>query len=113
VNGRVAMLAFAAAAAAESSTHVSVADQFGAAWPGVLIIMALIMLGSLLPKFVTGYSLKELHESATTANMQGEGVQAALALFDTNLELWTGRIAMLGFTGLLANELFVKGGAFF
>lgn len=36
--------------------------------------------------------------------MNGGGVQAALALFDTNLELWVGRIAMIGTAGLFITE---------
>lgn len=36
--------------------------------------------------------------------MKGEGIQAFLALWDTNLELWTGRIAMIGIAGLFITE---------
>ena len=36
-----------------------------------------------------------------------------LGLFDTNTELWTGRVAMLGVTGLALVEYFVKHDALF
>jgi hypothetical protein len=48
--------------------------------------------------------VQDLHAAATSENLKGEGLQAALALFDTNTELWTGRIAMLGITGLFITE---------
>jgi hypothetical protein len=49
-------------------------------------------------------AVQDLHAAATSDNLKGEGLQAALALFDTNTELWTGRIAMLGITGLFVTE---------
>jgi hypothetical protein len=53
------------------------------------------------------YFQQELHASATSDNLRGkEGVSQALGLFDTNTELWTGRIAMIGIVGLLAVEGF-------
>lgn len=48
--------------------------------------------------------LQELHAAATSENLKGDGIQAALALFDTNTELLTGRVAMIGFAGLLITE---------
>lgn len=48
--------------------------------------------------------LQELHAAATSENLKGDGLQAALALFDTNTELWTGRIAMIGVAGLFITE---------
>jgi hypothetical protein len=48
--------------------------------------------------------VQDLFASATTENMKGEGIQAFLALWDTNLELWTGRIAMIGIAGLFITE---------
>lgn len=47
---------------------------------------------------------QDLHATATSDNLRGEGIQQALALFDTNTELWTGRIAMLGIAGLFITE---------
>lgn len=49
-------------------------------------------------------AVQDLHAAATSENLKGEGIQGALALFDTNTELWTGRIAMLGITGLFVTE---------
>jgi hypothetical protein len=48
--------------------------------------------------------LQELHAAATSENLKGDGLQAALALFDTNTELWTGRVAMIGIAGLFITE---------
>jgi hypothetical protein len=55
---------------------------------------------------------QELHAKATGDNLKGEGVAQALVLFDTNTELWTGRVAMLGLTGLFAVEA-ITGKVFF
>ncbi len=41
------------------------------------------------------FVLQDLHAAATGDNRKGDGAAQALALFDTNVELWTGRIAML------------------
>ncbi len=40
--------------------------------------------------------VQTLNEAANATNLQGEGFAATLSIFDTNNELWTGRIAMLG-----------------
>lgn len=51
--------------------------------------------------------LQELHDTATSANLKGaQGVAQVLGLFDSSLELWTGRIAMIGVAGLVAVETF-------
>jgi hypothetical protein len=72
---------------------------------------ALTPLPSRLP--AAGVSLAELHETATAEALKGgEGVYEYLSLFNGNTELWTGRIAMLGLSGLVALEV-AKGDAFF
>lgn len=53
-----------------------------------------------------------LRAAATSEGMAGEGIQAVQALFDASLELWTGRVAMVGVAGLIAAEV-VKGDSFF
>jgi hypothetical protein len=58
-------------------------------------------------------TLKELHDTATSEALKGgEGVYQYLTLFNANTELWTGRIAMLGLSGLVALEM-AQGDAFF
>jgi hypothetical protein len=48
---------------------------------------------------------QDLHAAATGANLRAEGVLGqALGLFDTNLELWSGRLAMIGILGTLVVE---------
>lgn len=49
-------------------------------------------------------AVQELHAAATSENLRGDGIQQALALFDTNTELWTGRVAMIGVAGLFVTE---------
>jgi len=41
-----------------------------------------------------------------------DGLPKELAFFNKTHEIWLGRVAMLGFTGLLGIEIW-KGGAFF
>jgi hypothetical protein len=56
---------------------------------------------------VCSSALQDLHASATSDNLRGkEGLGQVLGLFDTNTELWTGRVAMIGIVGLLAVEAF-------
>jgi len=48
---------------------------------------------------------QDLHAAATGANLKAEGVIGALlGLFDTNVELWSGRLAMIGIVGTLLVE---------
>jgi hypothetical protein len=58
------------------------------------------------------WPLQELNARATSANLKGDGIAQALALFDTNVELWTGRAAMIGVASLFAVEA-VTGKVFF
>ncbi|KAF8068235.1 Low molecular mass early light-inducible protein HV90 [Scenedesmus sp. PABB004] len=108
LNGRLAMLGFAGIALAEFKQQVPAAEQFGADVGGVALLSLALTFASIFPKFVSGSSLKDLHASATSANLAGSGGGAAqvLGLFDTGLELWTGRVAMIGIAGLLALEAF-------
>ncbi len=106
------MIGFVSILGPELSKKQPVLEQVGDAWFGVLLFSLTITFASILPKLVSGVPLKELHEVATGENLKGEGLQQALSLFDTNLELWSGRLAMLGFAGLIAIEA-VKGEAFF
>lgn len=63
--------------------------------------------------FVECLPTQDLHSSATSENLKvGGGLGQVLGLFDQNLELWTGRIAMIGVTGLAAVEA-VTGKVFF
>lgn len=58
-------------------------------------------------------AVQDLHASATADNLKaGGGLAQVFALFDQNLELWTGRVAMIGIAGLLVTEA-VTGKVFF
>lgn len=48
---------------------------------------------------------QDLHAAATGANLKAEGVIGQLlSLFDTNVELWSGRLAMIGVLGTIILE---------
>ena len=40
--------------------------------------------------------LQDLHASASAGNLTGQGFASTLSIFDSNNELWAGRIAMIG-----------------
>jgi hypothetical protein len=63
INGRIAMIAFAGAAAAEVATGKSVLEQATVAPVFVTFMVFLIVLGSLLPKYAAGVSLARLLEA--------------------------------------------------
>eukprot|EP00199_Chlamydomonas_sp_CCMP681_P006390 CAMPEP_0119107140 /NCGR_PEP_ID=MMETSP1180-20130426/8395_1 /TAXON_ID=3052 ORGANISM="Chlamydomonas cf sp, Strain CCMP681" /NCGR_SAMPLE_ID=MMETSP1180 /ASSEMBLY_ACC=CAM_ASM_000741 /LENGTH=193 /DNA_ID=CAMNT_0007092583 /DNA_START=40 /DNA_END=621 /DNA_ORIENTATION=- len=113
LNGRLAMWAFAAMALAEVQTHTPALEQIGENWLSAVLLTTTILSASILPKLATGRSLKELLATATAENMGGdEGYLQVLKFFTSDLELMTGRVAMLGVVGLVAADL-VKGDAFF
>ncbi|KAK9834284.1 hypothetical protein WJX81_003398 [Elliptochloris bilobata] len=103
VNGRVAMWAFAAAVAAEAASGRSVVEQLAAAPVSVALTVLLITLGSLMPKFASGVALDSLIASSSR-----EGLPPQLRFFNKTHEIWLGRVAMLGFSGLVATELILK-----
>jgi hypothetical protein len=113
LNGRLSMIGFVGIALAEHKDGVAALAQLGDDWLGPLLLAISLTMASVFPKIVSGSSLAELHAAATGDNLRGEGaIGQALALFDTNVELWTGRVAMLGLAGLVAVET-VTGKAFF
>ena len=111
-NGRLAMLGFASVAAGELSLHTPALEQTLNAIPAIILLSLTISFATIVPKLVSGSSLKDLHSAATSENLKTEGLGQALALFDQSLELWSGRLAMIGFSGLIITEL-VKGDALF
>lgn len=98
------MIGFTSVALNEFSTHTPALDQFIASAPSVIAFSMLFTLATIMPKLVSGSSLKDLLAVASSENLKGEGVGALLALFDTNLELWSGRLAMFGLAGLIIFE---------
>lgn len=97
------MWAFAAAVAAEAASGRSVVNQLAAAPLSVVFTVLLITAGSLAPKFASGVSLGSLIASSSR-----EGLPPQLRFFNKTHEIWLGRVAMLGFTGLVATELVLK-----
>ena len=107
VNGRLAMLAFVAVAFGELTTHKSVLEQVPTVPFRIVFVSLLISAASIIPKYSSGTSLLELTEVASRT-----GLPPQLKFFNKTHEVWVGRVAMLGFTGLIIVELF-KGGALF
>jgi len=62
VNGRCAMLAFASAALNEVSTHTPVLEQAANAVPAIILLSLTLTFATIVPKIVSGSSLKDLHE---------------------------------------------------
>jgi len=50
-------------------------SQLASGWFGAILFSITIIFASITPKVVSGYSLKDLLEAATTDKMQGEGLQ--------------------------------------
>lgn len=107
VNGRLAMLAFVAVAFGELTTGKSVLEQVPTVPFRIVIVSLLISAASIIPKYSSGTSLHDLTEAASRT-----GLPPQLKFFNKTHEVWLGRVAMLGFTGLIIAEL-VKGGALF
>ena len=89
INGRLAMVAFVAAAGAELSSHESVAQQFGDAPLPIVLTAVTFAVASLVP------ILKGAID---------EHVGPLPNVFNANVELLNGRVAMLGLAGLLVTE---------
>lgn len=94
INCRLAMLGFAAAVGSEIITGKSVSTQFFQAPAPTIAVVVLIAIASLIP-MIRGADLKWENGPWTK-----------------KAELWNGRIAMMGFAGLVLTEFF-KGGAVF
>ncbi|GFH32226.1 low molecular mass early light-inducible protein HV90, chloroplastic, partial [Haematococcus lacustris] len=105
LNGRAAMWAFASFALTELKSHTPVLEQMGEGWLAAILFSLLITTASITPKLLSGVSLKQLHDSAITENMKGDGPQQYISYFDSGLELLLGRAAMVGVLGLVVTEL--------
>lgn len=112
-NGRAAMLGFTGLALTEFSKHTPALEQIANSIPAIILVSLTFTVATVLPKLVSGSSLKELHAAASSENLKAEGALGQLlALFDQNLELWSGRLAMVGISGLCVVEA-IKGDALF
>ncbi|KAK9813113.1 hypothetical protein WJX72_009260 [[Myrmecia] bisecta] len=101
-NGRIAMIGFVAAVAAELATKQSVTDQLLKHPVSVLFSMALFSAASVIPKYASGTSLQEITDAASR-----EGLPEYLRFFNKTHEIWLGRVAMVGFAGLIGVETFL------
>eukprot|EP00243_Klebsormidium_subtile_P003372 TRINITY_DN16754_c0_g1_i1.p1 TRINITY_DN16754_c0_g1~~TRINITY_DN16754_c0_g1_i1.p1 ORF type:complete len:245 (+),score=23.06 TRINITY_DN16754_c0_g1_i1:118-852(+) len=107
VNGRLAMLGFVATAAAEFTTKQTALEQLLANSGNVFTTIFVFTLASLAPKFIADEGLGELLDAAKPGGMPEQ-----LKFFNSVVEKNTGRVAMLGFLGLVLVEVF-RGEAFF
>lgn len=101
------MLAFVAVAFGELTTGKSVLEQVPSVPFRIIFVSLMISVASIVPKYSSGTSLQELTEAASKT-----GLPPQLKFFNKTHEVWLGRVAMLGFTGLILVEL-IKGGALF
>jgi hypothetical protein len=94
INGRLAMLGFAAALGAELSSGETVGTQFSSIPGPMIFIVALFTTASLIPLAKQGKK------------------EVTFGPFTPGAEMLNGRAAMLGFASLLIYEA-VKGSALF
>lgn len=88
INGRLAMLGVVTCLAAEFSTNVGIQEQTAKAPFSILGTFVIISLASYIPIF-RGYTRKE---------------PFANGIWTPKAENWNGRVAMLGFTGIVLTE---------
>ncbi len=107
------MLGFTGLALTELSSHTPALEQLGASAASIVLVSLALTFATIVPKLVSGSSLKDLHDTASSDNLRAEGLLGqALALFDQGLEMWSGRLAMIGVVGLVVAEA-IKGDALF
>lgn len=99
INGRLAMLGFVWALVAERATGLTVLQQLtGAGQPGLVYFLGAVQL-------LTYASLVPI--------MSGESTDARkFGPFTAQAERWNGRVAMIGFLGLVLTELFTHSAVF-
>lgn len=106
INGRAAMLGFVAAVAAESLTHQAVWSQIAGRYANAELIEKPIGVATLL--FGATVALITMATLVPTM-VAGAGVDSkSFGPFTPGLEKTLGRVAMMGFSGLLIVEL-IKG----
>eukprot|EP00884_Botryococcus_braunii_P021411 jgi/Botrbrau1/7954/Bobra.9_2s0112.1 len=88
INGRAAMLAVFAGLGAELATGVGIKEQVWLAGGPILLTFVIVALASYVP-IVRGFTRKE---------------PFANAIFSPKAENWNGRLAMLGFAGIILTE---------
>ena len=101
------MLAFALVSLTELTSHQSVLQQLQQAPGKTTFLMLLISVASIIPKYVSGVSLRDLYDAASR-----DGLPDNLKFFNRTHEVWVGRVAMIGILGLGIVEV-LKGDALF
>jgi len=88
INGRLAMIGVSSCLAAEFARGIGLKEQVGEAPASILAVFVLISLASYIPIF-RGYTRKEDFSNGP---------------FTPKAENWNGRLAMIGFAGILVTE---------
>ncbi|MEW5305322.1 MAG: hypothetical protein WDW38_005637 [Sanguina aurantia] len=116
-NGRAAMIGFTNIMFSEMGDTHTAWSQLSDNWFGILLFGGIITLASIMPKVVSGTSLKTLHATATgrqvaTIIAEDGPLKVAGSIFDTSVEMFLGRTAMMGLVGLVLVEA-IKGSPVF
>ena len=61
-NGRAAMVGFTSIALTELSAHTPALEQIGQTVPAIILVSLTLTFATIVPKLVSGSSLKDLHE---------------------------------------------------
>lgn len=68
-NGRAAMLGFTSVALSELSSHTPALEQMANGFPAIVLVSLTLTFATIVPKIVSGSSLKELHEVRITCHL--------------------------------------------
>ena len=74
------MLGFTSLALSELSTHTPALEQTANAIPSIILVSFTLAFATIVPKLVSGTSLKELHEVASSSNLRYSHATAPLTL---------------------------------
>ena len=102
------MMAFLLISIGELTSGRSVVEQLERHPLWTFVFATTLSVASVLPKLVSGTALNDLHEAASR-----DGLPQNLRFFNKIHEVWVGRVAMLGLSGLILVEALVTKGALF
>eukprot|EP00271_Cylindrocystis_brebissonii_P010976 TRINITY_DN27554_c0_g1_i1.p1 TRINITY_DN27554_c0_g1~~TRINITY_DN27554_c0_g1_i1.p1 ORF type:complete len:206 (-),score=26.54 TRINITY_DN27554_c0_g1_i1:339-956(-) len=107
INGRLAMWGFFCILAPELSDGKTIGELFLSSSVQTVITIIMLSVATLVPQLVSGVPLGDLLETATASGMPQE-----IKFMNYPVEKWTGRVAMLGFLGMIIVEAVTGASAF-